>query len=93
MTRITTSEVCALGRFSRATLWRRIASGALPTPIDQGREAIFDRDRVLAALAVPRPRWRKPKGAAQTLTPCSASGPLARPKTPRRWTAQRWELA
>lgn len=93
MTRITTSEVCVLGRFSRATLWRRVASGALPGPIDQGREAIFDHDRVVAALAIPRARWRKPKAGTQTLSPTFASGPVIDQKPNRRWSAKRWELA
>ena len=93
MTRITTSEVCVLGRFSRATLWRRVASGALPAPIDHGREAIFDRDRVAAALAIPRPRWRKSQTGPQTLGAHSASGPAADQKPHRRWSAKRWELA
>nr|WP_314188138.1 hypothetical protein [uncultured Brevundimonas sp.] len=93
MTRITTSEVCVLGRFSRATLWRRVASGALPAPIDQGREAIFDRDRVVAALAIPRARWRKPKAGTQTSAPSLASGPVTDQKPHRRWSAKRWEFA
>lgn len=93
MTRITTSEVCVLGRFSRATLWRRVASGALPAPIDQGREAIFDRDRVAAALAIPQRRWRNSKTGPQTLRARSAGGPAAVQKSSRRWSAKRWELA
>ena len=92
MNRITTSEVCALGRFSRATLWRRVASGALPPPIDQAREAIFDRDRVMAALAIPRPRWRKPKAAPEMPTRRSTGGVSTGRKTQRRWSAQRWAL-
>jgi predicted DNA-binding transcriptional regulator AlpA len=92
MNRITTSEVCALGRFSRATLWRRIASGALPPPIDHAREAIFDRDRVMAALAIRRPRWRKPTPAPE-MPKRSARAVSTSRKTQRQWSAQRWELA
>ncbi|MFZ5721692.1 MAG: helix-turn-helix domain-containing protein [Pseudomonadota bacterium] len=39
--RMTTNEVCKLDRISRATLWRRIRSGALPAPVDRGRQALF----------------------------------------------------
>ena len=93
MIRVTTSEVCALGRFSRATLWRRVASGALPKPIDQAREAIFDRDHVLAALAVPQPRWRNAIGGIQVPPSCPVSASSAARTTYRRWNARRWELA
>lgn len=93
MTRVTTSEVCVLGRFSRATLWRRVASGALPAPIDQAREAIFDRDRVVAALAIPRSRWRRPKAANATPMARSVSDLSTNQKPHRRWCAKRWELA
>jgi hypothetical protein len=48
--RLTTKEVCQLGRFSAVTLWRRRRAGLLPPPIDRGREALFDRDAVLAVL-------------------------------------------
>lgn len=92
MTRITTSEVCALGRFSRATLWRRVASGALPSPIDQGREAIFDRDCVVAALTIPRSRWRKrTTNDAQPGRPPIAEA-RGRETPQRRWNARRWEI-
>ncbi len=91
MTRITTSEVCALGRFSRATLWRRVKAGTLPAPIDQSRQAIFERERVIAALGVPRPRWRvRPAGGAPTVP--SEAMPSGGPVL-RRWSAERWELA
>ncbi|MBJ7484203.1 helix-turn-helix domain-containing protein [Brevundimonas sp.] len=48
--RLTTAEVMALARISRATLWRRVASGRLPTPIDHGRQSLFARLAVIAAL-------------------------------------------
>lgn len=48
--RMTTAEVLALARISRATLWRRIASGRLPAPADQGRQALFVKQAVIAAL-------------------------------------------
>ena len=47
---MTTAEVVAWLRVSRATLWRRVASGRLPRPVDQGRQAIFSRSEVAAAL-------------------------------------------
>ena len=50
--RLTTHEVLALARISRATLWRRVASGRLPPPIDFGRQALFSRVAVVAALAL-----------------------------------------
>lgn len=48
--RMTTAEVMALARISRATLWRRVASGRLPMPIDQGRQSLFARPAIIAAL-------------------------------------------
>lgn len=90
MTRIITSEVCALGRFSRATLWRRVAAGTLPSPIDQGRQAIFDRERVVAALNLPRRRWRGSNNATPTPSTCQ---PLIQARAPRRWSPDRWSLA
>jgi len=48
--RLTTDEVLALTRISRATLWRRVASGRLPGPIDQGRQSLFLKSAVLSAL-------------------------------------------
>lgn len=53
--RLTTAEVCAQARLSRATLWRRIACGRLPRPVDYGRQALFCRSAVLEALARPLP--------------------------------------
>jgi predicted DNA-binding transcriptional regulator AlpA len=49
--RMTTGEVLALARISRATLWRRIACGRLPRPVDQAREALFSKVEVIQALA------------------------------------------
>lgn len=49
--RMTTDEVLALARISRASLWRRVADGRLPPPIDRGRQALFNRAAVLAALS------------------------------------------
>lgn len=57
MRRLTTKEVCALGRFSRATLWRRVHDGRLPRPIDHARQALFDEAAVIAALVETTPRW------------------------------------
>ena len=50
--RLTTQEVLALARVSKATLWRRIAQGRLPAPVDRGRQALFVRAAVLEALRV-----------------------------------------
>lgn len=90
MTRITTAEVCALGRFSRATMWRRIAAGALPGPVDQARQALFDRDAVIAALTVSRTRWRV---RSQPSDQIAAALRTSRAKPARRWTAARWSVA
>lgn len=49
--RLTTDEVLALARISRASLWRRVADGRLPLPIDRGRQALFSRAAVIDALA------------------------------------------
>lgn len=42
MGRLTTREVCALLRISRATLFRRMKAGVGPAPIDRGRQLLFD---------------------------------------------------
>lgn len=76
MKRLTTAEVCALARFSRATLWRRIRAGEMPAPVDHGRQALFlavDVERVLGAIKGPEPKPPPTKPA------------------PRRWTADRWK--
>lgn len=49
--RMTTGEVLALARISRATMWRRIACGRLPRPVDQARQALFLKADVIQALA------------------------------------------
>lgn len=59
--RLTTAEVMSLARISRATLWRRVSAGRLPYPVDRGRQALFLRIEVVAALR------------AQTTKPCSVS--------------------
>lgn len=51
--RLTTTEVCRLARLSRATLWRRIAEGRLPRPVDHGRQALFCAQAVRQALMRP----------------------------------------
>ena len=50
--RMTTSEVLALARISRATLWRRINEARLPRPVDCGRQSLFLRRDVIAALTI-----------------------------------------
>lgn len=49
--RLTTAEVMALARVSRATLWRRIRDGRLPQPVDRARQALFCKAAVFEALA------------------------------------------
>ncbi|MCV0416515.1 MAG: helix-turn-helix domain-containing protein [Brevundimonas sp.] len=49
--RMTTDEVTALARISRATLWRRVAAGRLPKPVDQARQSLFLKSAVVKALA------------------------------------------
>lgn len=52
--RMTTSEVCALGRISAATLRRRRRSGRYCLePIDRGAEDIYSRSDVLSAFGLP----------------------------------------
>lgn len=58
LNRMTTCEVMAAARISRATLWRRVACGRLPRPIDQARQSLFLRCEVDQALA------RDPRGEA-----------------------------
>jgi hypothetical protein len=63
--RLTTEEVCRLGRFSVATFWRRRRAGTLPGPVDRGRQSLFDRDSVLVALRIgAAPIQLKPKEGA-----------------------------
>ena len=51
--RITTREVCALARYGRATLFRRIDAGQMPHAIDRGGDGfLFDRKAVLVALGL-----------------------------------------
>lgn len=50
--RITASEICIIGKFSRATLGRRVHAGRFPAPIDKGREQLFDRRAVYEALGI-----------------------------------------
>lgn len=45
--RLTTREVLALARYSRATLTRRRRTGLFPEPIERG---VYVRDQVLQAL-------------------------------------------
>ena len=57
-TRMTTAEVCARARISRASLWRRVADGRLPAPIDHARQALFCSaavERSLSLHAAPEP--------------------------------------
>lgn len=54
--RLTTGEVCKLARLSRATLWRRIAQGRMPRPIDRGRQALFCAEAIAQALTKPPPQ-------------------------------------
>lgn len=48
--RYTRSQVLDLAGYSNATLRRRIAAGRMPAPIDRGREDLFDKDEIDAAL-------------------------------------------
>ena len=49
--RLTTPEVCALARYSKSTLWKRIDAGLMPAPIDRGGQGfLFDKTAILKAL-------------------------------------------
>jgi predicted DNA-binding transcriptional regulator AlpA len=51
--RLSTPEVCALARYGRATLWKRIDAGLMPRPIDRGGDGyLFDLRAVMAALGL-----------------------------------------
>ena len=51
--RMTTREVCALGRISVRTLSRRIADGTLAlAPVDRAREKLFRREDVIRAFGM-----------------------------------------
>lgn len=56
--RLTTTEVLALLRISRATLWRRIGQGRLPRPVDHGRQALFCKASVVDAATKDDARLR-----------------------------------
>ena len=72
--RMTTVEVCALARYGKATLFRRIDAGHMPRPLDRGGGGyLFDRKAVLIALgmnddaaAVERKSWRVEPDVYQT---------------------------
>ena len=69
--RLTTGEVCQIARFSRATLWRRVAAGRLPEPIDHARQALFCAKDVMSAL-------RQGKSAKATALDVAIAQRLAR---------------
>lgn len=51
--RLTTREVCELGRISPVTLWRRRRAGTYKlAPCDRGRELLYDREDVLRAFGM-----------------------------------------
>lgn len=73
--RLTTSEVCALGRFSAKTFAKRRREGRIPIePCDRGTELLWKRDEVLKALdmihddpkpiAAPAASWDEPDADA-----------------------------
>lgn len=76
MKRLTTTEVCAVARFSRATLWRRIRSGDMPAPVDHARQALFCAVAVERALTSAKPSKPTTAGA---------------PRSSRRWSDARWK--
>lgn len=84
MARLTTREVCALGRFSRASLWRRVQTGRLPKPIDHAREALFDEAAVTAALAQPHLPWK----SSSTMS----ASEWAPPRSTERWLARQEKI-
>lgn len=63
--RLTSSEVCALGRWSMRTFQRRRRTGKfLVQPCDRGAELLFPRDDVLRALDI-IPHEEPPKVAPE----------------------------
>ena len=55
--RMNTAEVCALARYTPATLWRRIREGHMPKAIDRGSGGyLFDRTAVESALGMKKPQ-------------------------------------
>lgn len=79
--RLTTDEVCALARVSRATLWRRVAQGRLPAPIDRGRTALFCAEEVFAALSRSSHPHRTPSAGDRHLATARRRWPLGDPTT------------
>jgi len=53
--RIMTSEVLELARFGSSKLRQKQKLGEFPNPIDRGKQSIYDRDQVLAALGLIEP--------------------------------------
>lgn len=88
--RLTTTEVCQLARLSRASVWRRIAAGRLPAPIDHGRQALFCAQAVAEALQK-TPERPSPEAAAygarfERLMARRASKPLTLKKLQNKTT-------
>lgn len=51
--RLTTAEVCALGRISPVTLWRRLKAKTYAfEACDRGQQKLYDRDAVLKAFGM-----------------------------------------
>lgn len=68
--RMTTGEVCALARYGKETLARRIKAGTMPAPVDRARQMLFDRGQVLAALGIDAPAQRQ-EGSAWAFDPAA----------------------
>lgn len=63
--RMTTREVCALGRISVRTLSRRIADGTLDlAPVERAREKLFRREDVVRAFGMELEFGRTPPASA-----------------------------
>jgi predicted DNA-binding transcriptional regulator AlpA len=93
--RISTAEICALARYSTATLWRRIDAGEMPAPIDRGRDGyLFDRRAVLIALDMaPHPEPAPGREDPREVTRAELDAAIARRKQRNKGAAWRERLA
>lgn len=82
--RMTTREVCELGRISPVTLWRRRRTGIYKlTPCDCGRELLYDRSEVLQAFGmVPLPASDESEQGDWAVDPETVRAALARRRGP-----------
>lgn len=83
--RMTTTEVCAVARFSKRSLHRRIKDGTIDLkPVGRGREKLYLRADVVRALGlsdetrVPMPTSDRPRVSVDAIKAAMAASRQAR---------------